>query len=723
MTPTAGAVRQPDNAIRWAAPETSRFLVEQSLLPVPAMFRLASLITGLGTALLAASTVRAQPVVTTLPITSPDAINVNIEGILESDEGNAIRMDWTSTFASNLAHRYEISYDRAFNPDNNDPIDLVDLSDAGQDAGENNGRAISGQSYFIRMTRRSIAQAAMQDMGPACSSPADTSGCPEGFICVNNCDRQIVVRVFPSSGATNQNSGTNNWTFRVDTVPPPAPQLLELIPGENRLTVRWERLTGSLLPAAEEILFYQIEYCVATSSAADGFPGYEPPEEPDTVPATPGHLPCDSPRVVGRIGESVSSFAIDSGLANGLPTAVAVKAIDILENEGPLSNVLIEEPIPVTDFFELHRELGGEEEGGFCFVATAAYGSDRHPIVRVLRAFRDDVLSSTESGRQLIETYYRVSPPWARWLAASDARRVAAQIALVPVALIAGLALLWPLFAAALVVILLRWAVRRRSRAGALVLLVAVAQPSAAEAKKRGLRPESNLPIGLGFEFKVGPYFPRMGDDDFDNGAFRLSFGRYREDSDGNATNELVAGPGSNPAFNFGTELQLWRGYGAATAYASVGFARWQGDGLDSSGAPTEDTTTLNIIPTTFQIGYRADFIVDYSPVPLVPYVRGGLAYYWYWVTDASGAVSRVENPDGDDFFGRGGKFGVTGTLGIQLLLNAIDRKSAQNFYNSTGVRGTYLFFEGTISNVDGFGQQGFDFSDTTWNAGLFIEL
>jgi hypothetical protein len=156
--------------------------------------------------------------------------------------------------------------------------------------------------------------------------------------------------------------------------------------------------------------------------------------------------------------------------------------------------------------------------------------------------------------------------------------------------------------------------------------------------------------------------------------------------------------------------------------YGSVGFARWQGSGLDEDRIPTADDTTLNIIPLTLQAGYRADFIVKYTPVPLVPYVRGGLAYYIYWVTDGNGELGRVENPDGDDFVGQGGKFGVVGTAGVALLLNFFDVRSTRSLYNSTGIRGTYLFFEGMIADVNGFGQEGFDFSDLSWNAGLSME-
>jgi hypothetical protein len=414
-----------------------------------------------------------------------------------------------------------------------------------------------------------------------------------------------------------------------------------------------------------------------------------------------------------------ASFAIEEGLRNDVPTAVAVRAVDLLRNTGPLSNVQIATPIPTTDFFELHRELGGQEEGGFCFVATAAHGSYAHPVVRVLRAFRDRVLALSPAGSAFVRAYYHYSPPWARWVAADEGRRSAARVALLPVALFSLLALAGPFVALALGLALIFG--RRRARwlpplAGLFVLLLA--ESASAQAQ----RPESKLPVGLGFEFKVGPYYPRMGDEDFPNEAFRISFGNYEDGQDG--VPSLVEGPGTNPLFNLGTEVQVWRGFGSATVYGSVGFAKWTGAALDEeTGRPTADDTTLNIVPLTLQAGYKADFIVERTAVPLVPYIRGGLAYTIYWVTDGSGSISEVSDEGtGEIYQGLGGKFGVVGTAGVALLLNFFDNRSTRALYNTTSIRGTYVFFEGVLSDVNGFGQDGFDFSDFTWNAGLQLE-
>jgi hypothetical protein len=60
--------------------------------------------------------------------------------------------------------------------------------------------------------------------------------------------------------------------------------------------------------------------------------------------------------------------------------------------------------------------------------------------VVVLRHFRDEILASTEAGRELIRGYYRLSPPLAQLIADHETARFATRMALWPVI---GLAALW----------------------------------------------------------------------------------------------------------------------------------------------------------------------------------------------------------------------------------------------------------------------------------------
>ena len=51
------------------------------------------------------------------------------------------------------------------------------------------------------------------------------------------------------------------------------------------------------------------------------------------------------------------------------------------------------------------------------------------------------------------------------------------------------------------------------------------------------------------------------------------------------------------------------------------------------------------------------------------------------------------------------------------------DGSSSLALYETTGIRGSYIFVEAQRSVVDDFGGEGFDFTDTTWNVGLYFEL
>lgn len=68
-----------------------------------------------------------------------------------------------------------------------------------------------------------------------------------------------------------------------------------------------------------------------------------------------------------------------------------------------------------------------------CFIATAAFGTILHPYVKVLRDFRDEYLVTNIVGRNLVNLYYRYSPPVADYIAARPVVKNITRIALLPV--------------------------------------------------------------------------------------------------------------------------------------------------------------------------------------------------------------------------------------------------------------------------------------------------
>lgn len=66
---------------------------------------------------------------------------------------------------------------------------------------------------------------------------------------------------------------------------------------------------------------------------------------------------------------------------------------------------------------ELRDQFNKQRQSQGCFIATAAMGSNLHPYVQSLRAFRDDILLQSrhrQSFENLLNTYYKISPPIAR---------------------------------------------------------------------------------------------------------------------------------------------------------------------------------------------------------------------------------------------------------------------------------------------------------------------
>ena len=68
-----------------------------------------------------------------------------------------------------------------------------------------------------------------------------------------------------------------------------------------------------------------------------------------------------------------------------------------------------------------------------CFIATAAYGTPMIDQIQVLRDFRDGYLMRTRAGRLSVSTYYRYSPPLARFIARHDSLRASVRAGLTPI--------------------------------------------------------------------------------------------------------------------------------------------------------------------------------------------------------------------------------------------------------------------------------------------------
>ncbi len=85
---------------------------------------------------------------------------------------------------------------------------------------------------------------------------------------------------------------------------------------------------------------------------------------------------------------------------------------------------------------------GGGGGGGGCFIATAAYGTPLEVEINALRDTRDAYLLTNALGAAFSDTYYRLSPPVADWVAQHGAARSAVRGALYAILHPAWLAIL-----------------------------------------------------------------------------------------------------------------------------------------------------------------------------------------------------------------------------------------------------------------------------------------
>lgn len=526
----------------------------------------------------------------------------------------------------------------------------------------------------------------------------------------------VYILVYQTDEDPNEESEVyrGSWIFNYDFVGPAAPVLQEVTPGERAVEVRWSFPSGY---NADDIEYFQVDYCPGVSEEVvnqlylsdigsgvtlnSRFPAY----------VVSGF--CENPRTATNINQDNEDYTMSEGLEEETWVLFSLASKD---GEPYLNVTPVEDRTYYAvrtelffDFFERQEMLGGGEDGGFCFIATAAWGSYAHPVVWILRQFRDYVLAPLPYGDWLIEQYYTHSPPLAQAIDRSPALAQTVRVLLVMLVLGMGLMAFGVLRASwRLVRRGASWLGARRTAATVLVLGACMLSATAEAQVRRG----SNLDVGVGFEVKAGPYLPAMGESVDDGGS--------------QAWNEVYGFQKNHVLVALGGELQLLRSvFGTLGVTGSAGFANWQGNAqrVDGDGVATDGprgTSTLNVIPLTLGLVYRLDTLLDLTDVPLAPYVKGGLAYNVWWNNRDDGGLSQSANDNGE---GLGGKPGLFGAVGIALALNFIDEQSAAQFQASSGVRTTYLFFEGQTSWIDGFGATGFDFSETTWAGGLMLEL
>jgi len=140
------------------------------------------------------------------------------------------------------------------------------------------------------------------------------------------------------------------------------------------------------------------------------------------------------------------------------------------------------------------------------------------------------------------------------------------------------------------------------------------------------------------------------------------------------------------------------------------------------------DQNKFRLVPMALTATYRFTWLDDEYGIPVVPYVRGGLSYYLWWVSIANGSLASVCKDGGTDAMcsenkALGGSLGVQGSIGLAIRAENIDADTATSMRQS-GIQHAGIYGELSIAKVDGFGSdKKLSVGDRTWFAGINFEF
>jgi hypothetical protein len=204
------------------------------------------------------------------------------------------------------------------------------------------------------------------------------------------------------------------------------------------------------------------------------------------------------------------------------------------------------------------------------------------------------------------------------------------------------------------------------------------------------------------------------------------------------------AGPGTGPYAQMFTGTHylpmldvdriVWSGAGQLGVGLSLGYWQKTARAFTADSMPTDpnrarasDVNKFRLIPMELTAVYRFTQLDDEYGVPVVPYIRGGLAYYLWWISTPSG-YARVcsdggTEPNCSQNKALGASLGLRGAIGLAIRGERIDAAAALSMRQS-GLQHAGLFAELSFAKVDGFGSDSkLSVGDRTWFAGVDFEF
>jgi hypothetical protein len=326
-------------------------------------------------------------------------------------------------------------------------------------------RLVTGVPQYLQFTSASSASSPYIYV----PIPADRLFAPNKDTCeVTTASNQIYVLIFsdPNKPAICSLTGLQQVSTSPDQVNP------STAPGDGRVTLTWPDPKLGNAPKFFQVLCATADgqpvagkggtlaYSVCTpdgirrrkltpgSSVGTGVDGgttttadlgtTSEPLEPLAVEPSQAAFEALNPMYLcsDQLPSNARNFTV-AGLNNNQNYQFILVGIDVYGNP-TASQVVVGTPQPAEDLFQRYVNSGGKATG-FCFVATAAFGSYDSGWVQVLRDFRDEWLLTTPEGRLFVDWYYAHGPEAAQFLVEHPAARVAVRFALIPVIAVAAI--------------------------------------------------------------------------------------------------------------------------------------------------------------------------------------------------------------------------------------------------------------------------------------------
>lgn len=492
---------------------------------------------------------------------------------------------------------------------------------------------------------------------------------------MNEGDYLYLIVSDPVNGYENEYTVTFTLDFR--TLRPSAPTNVSAEAGGSSIKVSWDSVS--------EATGYKVYYGAEGVSISSG----DYPEQ------LSGFHTASS---------STTSITIKDNVSEDTNYLLGVTAFDANENESLVGEVVTVETVSSNSFWDSYREENVDVDGGFCFIATAAYGSTQEPHVAVLRQFRDTVLMQSEPGRAFVKTYYRLSPPAAYFIGQHPTARAMVRMGLWPLYGFAWLLMnrpivLWSilgLFGLGICALIGRHFRRRKAvKAAVPMMAAAIAAGSLMTAPAEA---SAESPVDMMFEFKAGPYTP-----DNLGSAFERHFG--------DKSGFIVEGE---------YDWQFWRGVGSLGVGLHLAYGNITGHAIDDGGTDSLDSTELHWLPLRISLVYRFDYLWTRFNFPLTLYVKAGFDYSFYWIRDGSDSIASADGKKG-----YGGTFGFHAVAGAAFVLDWFAPEMEKSFDVEWGINNSYIFAEYMYCQLDNFGKSGaFDLTDkATFHIGIGLEF